>query len=207
MIEIKQIPLGPLQTNCYLLIKKNECLIIDPGAEGEQLIKFIEDKQLTLQAILLTHSHYDHIGAVDDLRNHFNTKVYIHKNENKWLNDPSMNGSQAFGFPSKVNEADYLFTEDKDFEIGSFKFKVLHTPGHSPGGVSFYFLAEKFVVTGDALFQSSIGRTDLREGNHAQLINSIRSKLLTLPDDTQVLPGHGPTSTIGSEKSNNPFIS
>lgn len=205
-VQVKNLPLGPLQTNCYLLLKDKDCLVVDPGSEGKRLIKYIEKHELNVQAILLTHSHYDHIGAVDELREHFQIEAYIHENEDDWLGNPALNGSQAYGIPQKIKKADRFFTEDESCQIGSFTFDLLVTPGHSPGGVSFYFPEEKFVITGDALFQLSIGRTDLRQGNHPQLIQSIKEKLLTLADETVVLPGHGPASTIGDEKANNPFL-
>lgn len=206
MIEIKQLPLGPLQTNCYLIVKNNDCLVVDPGSESERLLSFLKDNNLNPIAILLTHAHYDHIGAVDAVRDQYKIDVYIHKNEADWLGNPTFNGAERHELPGIVEEADHFFAEDKQYEIGKFKFQMLETPGHSPGGVSFYFEDEKFVITGDALFRASIGRTDFLGGNHSQLIDSVKNKLLVLADDVAVLPGHGPTSTIGYEKQNNPFV-
>lgn len=201
-MEWKQLPLGPLQTNCYLLIKNDSCLIVDPGNESEKIIQYIDQLQVKPLAILLTHAHYDHIGAVDVVRNHYQIDVYIHKEEDSWLPSLELNGGQL-----SINRADHLFTTDGEQKIGDFTFELLHTPGHSPGGVSFYFKNDRAVFTGDALFQRSIGRTDFRFGNHQQLLDSIQTKLLTLPEDTVVLPGHGPATTIGMEKSSNPFLS
>lgn len=200
-MEWKQLPLGPLQTNCYILTKENSCLIIDPGNESEKIIQYIEQLKVKPEAILLTHAHYDHIGAVDAIRDHYHLEVYIHEQERDWLSNPNLNSGQL-----TVQPAEHLFTEDGMQEIGSFTFQLLHTPGHSPGGVSFYFAEIGVVFTGDALFQMSIGRTDLRMGNHQQLLENIHKKLLTLPDDTIVLPGHGPATTIANEKRSNPFL-
>lgn len=206
-MKIEQIPLGPLQTNCYLLTNDNShCLIIDPGDNGEKLIEYIESKHMKPQGILLTHTHSDHIGAVDLLRDHFQVEVYVHEQENSWLQDSTLNGSYLMGRPFSVREADHLFTTDASYQVGDFHFQLLVTPGHSPGGVSFYFSEQQLVFTGDALFQGSIGRTDLPGGNHGQLIKNIKEKLFVLKDETTVFPGHGSSTTIGIEKETNPFL-
>ncbi|MGJ7921358.1 MBL fold metallo-hydrolase [Neobacillus sp. LXY-4] len=205
-MEWKQIPLGPLQTNCYLIIKDEECLVIDPGEEGDKLIHIITSQKLKPKAILLTHAHFDHIGAVDLIRDHFQIPVYVHEKEAKWLLNPSLNGSQFFGKLVRVKPADYILSEEKEFRIGSFDFQIFETPGHSPGSVSFYFKSKGIVLAGDALFNGSIGRTDLTGGNHQQLINSIHEKLLTLPEKTIVLSGHGSITTIAQEMDSNPYL-
>lgn len=204
----EQIPLGPLQTNCYIVADdKKNCLIFDPGEEGKKLINRLEQRKLKPQAILLTHAHFDHIGAVDDIRDKYNIPVYIHTNEKNWLMDPSLNGSQFFMMGQiKVKQADQLITSEDEMTIGDFTFEVFETPGHSPGSVSFYFKNDGFVVAGDALFQGSIGRTDLPGGNHEVLISSIHKKLLVLPEETIVLSGHGETTTIENEMDSNPFL-
>jgi hydroxyacylglutathione hydrolase len=204
-----RIPLGPLQTNCYVLTEEDgSCLVIDPGEEGPKLQHWLREKKLSPIAILLTHAHFDHIGAVDFIRNQYSIPVYIHTRESKWLGDPHLNGSGKFAMiePIRVNDADVLIEKEQSLEIGSFTIQVLETPGHSPGSVSFYFEKNRMVVSGDALFQGSIGRTDLFGGNHKQLINSIHQKLLTLPEDTLVLSGHGPETIIEDEMDSNPFL-
>lgn len=204
----EQIPLGPLQTNCYLIANSEKnCLVIDPGEEGKKLINHLEKRNLKPQAILLTHAHFDHIGAVDDLRDHYSIPVYVHEKEAKWLLDPSLNGSQSFMMGQiKVKQADTLFSSEGHMTVGDFSFQLFETPGHSPGSVSFYFKEDDVVLSGDALFQGSIGRTDLRGGNHEQLMKSIHDKLLVLPEHTLVLSGHGQITTIENEMDSNPFL-
>ncbi|QQZ10867.1 MBL fold metallo-hydrolase [Heyndrickxia vini] len=205
----QRIPLGILQTNCYLLSDENkECIVIDPGEEGEKLLSIINAQKLKPIAIFLTHAHFDHIGAVDSIRDTFHIPVYVHKKEAAWLSDPVLNGSEIFMMGKAVRQkpADQLITQESHLSIGSFNFDVFETPGHSPGSISFYVKELNVVFAGDALFQNSVGRTDLPAGNHQQLISSIKSKLFTLPDVTMVLSGHGPETIIDHEKRNNPFL-
>ncbi|MCQ6278090.1 MBL fold metallo-hydrolase [Bacillus sp. EB600] len=204
-----QIPLGIMQTNCYIVENsEGDCLIFDPGSEGEKLISWLNERKLKPVAIMLTHAHFDHIGAVDVVRDFFNIPVYVHEKEKNWLSDPWLNGSDQFRIPHPVHAkpADCLLTKEEKMRFGPFEFMIYETPGHSPGSVSYYFEAAEFVVAGDALFRGSIGRTDLREGNHSQLLKSIHDKLLTLPEETTVLPGHGPATTIADEMDGNPFL-
>ncbi len=208
-MECIQIPLGPLQTNCYILYKEDKtCLIFDPGEESDKLKSFIKQQQFKPLAIIVTHAHYDHIGAVDDIREEYKIPVYIHENEADWLVDPVLNGSIEENMVKTIRgkRADHLISEEQAMSIGNFHFHIYETPGHSPGSISLYFEEAKLVISGDALFKGSIGRTDFAFGNHSQLINSIREKLLTLPEETIVLPGHGPATTIGQEMDSNPFL-
>jgi hydroxyacylglutathione hydrolase len=205
----QQIPLGPLQTNCYIVENLDRsCLIFDPGSEGKKLINLLNQRKLKPSAIMLTHAHFDHIGGVDEVRNFYQIPVYIHKQEENWLGDPVLNGSQLFMIQDSltVKPADHILKNEAALTIGDFEFSIFQTPGHSPGSVSFYFEKEGFVIAGDALFQGSIGRTDLRGGNESQLLKSIHEKLLTLPVETYVLSGHGPVTTIGDEMDSNPFL-
>lgn len=208
-MEWYQMPLGPLQTNAYLLYDSDlNCLIIDPGEEANKVQQFINRKKLKPNAIVLTHAHFDHIGAVDELRDFYQIPVYLHQAEKKWLSDPGKNGSSFFQgiMPIEAREPDYLFSSEGITSIGNWTFELFETPGHSPGSVSLYFKDAEIVIAGDALFQGSIGRTDLRGGDHDLLLKSIHQKLLSLPEETYVLPGHGSVTTIENEMNMNPFL-
>lgn len=202
------MPLGALQTNCYVLYHDEQALVIDPGDEGNKLINWLEKNTLQPVAILLTHTHFDHIGAVDELREKYKIPLYVHKEEKDWLQNPVLNGSGLF-FPDKplrVKEPDCIIEEEGELTIGPFRLIILETPGHSPGSISFYEKERGVIFAGDTLFFGSIGRTDLPGGDHEQLLQSIRTKIFTLPKETTVLPGHGPGTTVGREINENPFF-
>lgn len=208
-MEFKQIPLGPLQTNAYVLYNdEKKALIFDPGGEGAKLNQWLKDEGLQPLAILLTHAHFDHIGAVDEVRDEWGIPVYIHQLEQDWLTDPKKNGSAFFmgNALTVINPADEIIQEEFVLSIGPFKLQIFETPGHSPGSVSYYVAERSIVFSGDALFMGSIGRTDLPGGNHQQLLNSIHDKLLELPEETIVASGHGPLTTIENEMNTNPFL-
>ncbi|WP_407268382.1 MBL fold metallo-hydrolase [Radiobacillus sp. PE A8.2] len=205
-MNIAQLSVGPLGTNCYIVSKNNQSVIIDPGGDSDQIVQLLEANQFTPLAILLTHAHFDHIGAVDELRGQYGIPVYVHELESDWLPNPNLNGSSLFrtGVIS-VKEADQ-YIEIGKMEIGSLAFEVRHTPGHSPGSVSYVFHEQQVVIDGDTLFDSGIGRTDLPGGETDQLLASIRTELFSLADDYVVYPGHGPSTEIGIEKRDNPFL-
>lgn len=205
-MEIISLSLGPLGTNCYILIKDKEALIVDPGGDSDQVINLLTSKKVVPQAILLTHAHFDHIGAVDDLRSHYQIDVYLHEEEKDWLSDPQLNRSNAFFGNEIVTRPPEHYLEEGELTISSFTFEVRHTPGHSPGSVSFLFPTEKSIIGGDVLFFGGIGRTDLPGGDMNVLVSSILTKFYSLPDDFTVYPGHGPKTTIKHEKVNNPFV-
>ena len=207
--NIRTYPLGFIQTNCYIISNaKKECLIFDPGGNGEQLVKELKRLNLKPIAILLTHAHFDHIGAVDDVREVFSIPVYIHPSEKSWLTDPGKNGSAKYAEIPNITakEAEFYLGKEEKTSIGDFEFFISHTPGHSPGSLTFYFETDGFAIVGDTLFQNSVGRTDLPGGNEKQLLHSIHTKLLTLPEATVIYPGHGPASTIHDEMNSNPFL-
>ncbi|MFB4162165.1 MBL fold metallo-hydrolase [Geomicrobium sp. JSM 1781026] len=204
-----QVPLGPIQTNAYVLQSNNqEAIIFDPGGDGEAFEKAIRDASLKPLAILLTHAHFDHIGAVDHIRDAFSVPVYVHQNEAEWLMDDELNRSRNFlgGNGFTVKPADQIIKEEGQLTIGDFSFQILETPGHSPGSVSYYHSSSETVFSGDVLFQSGIGRTDLPGGDEGTLMTTIHQKLITLPESTHVAPGHGPATTIGAEMDQNPFL-
>lgn len=207
-MKIDILPLGMVQANCYILQdNKKRCIIVDPGGQGEMLIDFIKEKNVTPIAILLTHAHFDHIGAVDEVLSVWDVPVHMHKKEFNWLKDPKLNGSNHFGLPDvTVNKIPVKLKMGEKLIIEDFQFDVFHTPGHSPGSVSFYMKDEGIVISGDALFQGSVGRTDLVEGNFDILKKSIEEKLFTLPDETVVYSGHGMSTTIGYEKLHNSYL-
>lgn len=211
MLEIYGMTLGPIQENGYIVVDQasRQALIFDPGDEGERLISWLKEQELEPVAILLTHTHSDHIGALDEVREAFNIEVYVHEQEASWLGDPEKNLSamQPFGNLSLRDAENIWTTEDMTSQsIGPFSFKVAHVPGHSPGHVVYIFDEAQMVVVGDAVFQGSIGRTDLPGGDYATLIGAIAREILVLPDDYQLFPGHGGPTTIGAEKATNPFF-
>lgn len=206
MLTIQTIPVGPGQANCYIIDNDKEALIIDPGAEGHKITAVIDERQVTPVAILLTHTHFDHIGALDEIRDLYNIPVYVSPEEQDWLDKPFKNLSGYQGNFVTARKADKLFQPDETLQISDFTFKVLATPGHSPGGVSFIFDEEQFAITGDALFGGSIGRTDLPGSEPNQLLISITEKLFTLPKYYTIYPGHGGSSTIDREIKTNPFF-
>lgn len=206
-MKIKTLSLGPLGTNGYIVSSGEECLIFDPGAEPKRIESFLKENSLKPLAILLTHAHFDHIGAVDYLRKAYSIDVYLHEEETDLLTDAEKNRSKVyFGEEGAVQSTkqDHFLTAGS-MTVGPFHFEAVHTPGHSPGSISFIFHEEKFVISGDVLFQQGIGRTDIPGGNLEQLMKSIFTKLYTLDDEFVVYPGHGPKTTIGFEKRANPF--
>lgn len=207
-IKWNQIPLGPLQTNCYILSKEQSCIIFDPGEEPQKIIQYIQTQKLKPLAVLLTHAHFDHIGAVDAIREQYQIPAYIHEKEAKWLMEPELNGSQRWfpDHPLRQKPAENLLSGEQDIQIGPFQFQIFETPGHSPGSISYYLKENEMVFSGDVLFQNSVGRTDLPGGNELVLFQSIIDHLLPLTDDTIVCPGHGPVTTIKDEKDHNPFL-
>lgn len=207
-LKIQSFVLGPVMTNAYLIWDEGtkHGIVIDPGSHPTELATAIQEKQLSIEAILLTHAHFDHIGGVEDVRKMSDADVYIHEQEADWLTDPEKNGSALFGAGRiQAKEADVLLSGGETFTFLGEEVRIIHTPGHSPGSVSYYWENHQFVVSGDVLFQGSIGRTDLPGGNHETLMKSI-SQLIELPEETSVLPGHGESTTLADEQHTNPFL-
>ncbi|MFZ2147783.1 MAG: MBL fold metallo-hydrolase [Sedimentisphaerales bacterium] len=209
-MKIDRLILGAYETNCYIL-RSNEatkdCLIVDTGLGAGKLIKFLEEHKLNPAAVVLTHGHIDHIAGVAALRSRFpDIKVYIHKLDAGMLAEPRTNLSAMTVGSFSIEPADFSVEEQSCIEQAGLKLNVLHTPGHTPGGICLYSKDEGIVFTDDALFADSIGRTDFPSGSIEQLLKSIMEKLFTLPDETKVYPGHGPITTIAHEKAHNPFF-
>ncbi|MCC3380389.1 MBL fold metallo-hydrolase [Paenibacillus farraposensis] len=206
-LSIRSFNLGQLQTNAYLLQGDDpqRAVIIDPGMNPGPLLRAIEP--LAIEAILLTHAHFDHIGGVEEIRNAKGCPVYLHPLEQDWLTTPKLNGSLMWpevSPPISTAPAEYDLAEGQQLDLIGHTFKVLHTPGHSPGSVS--FLCGKDLFSGDVLFRQGVGRTDLPGGRERDLYDSIQNKLFLLGDDVTVYSGHGPKTSIGYEKANNPYI-
>lgn len=197
---VKTYPLGSLQTNCYIAIDEdtNKAAIIDPGAQANYLIKEIEALGININVILLTHCHFDHDGAVTELKDKYKVDVYLNEAEEEYMN---IDTTGIFG---KLPKFYKYFNEGQEIKVGNLTFKTIFTPGHTKGGTC--FLVEDNVFTGDTLFNSSIGRTDFLGGSYNELINSIETKLMTLDNNVNVYPGHGPKSTIIHERMKNPFL-
>jgi len=209
-LRIQIIPAGPLSVNCCIINDENskEALIVDPGGDFEILKNIIEKSKLELKSILLTHAHFDHVGAVGQLKKHFNCKIYLHK-EDMYLWNNQMEQIGAFDLPYKREEElpdkpDVFLKEDDEIMLnGKSIARVIHTPGHSKGSVTFYFPKEKVAIVGDTLFKESVGRSDLWGGDGTVLRTAIRDKIYPLGDDTCIIPGHGPTTTVAYEKVEN----
>ena len=206
-MHIETLSLGPLGTNCYILSKENNCLIIDPGGDDHIIKEYVRKNNLTPLAILLTHAHFDHIGAVQEIRTYYNIDVYLHDAEKTWLENPELNRSILFLGEENAYQIDApdCIIEPGELVIGDFKMGVVHTPGHSPGSVTFIFEDDELIVSGDVLFQRGIGRTDLPGGDMQQLAHSIVTKIYVLNELFTVYPGHGPATKIKDEKELNPF--
>lgn len=209
-MKIDTLILGDYQTNCYILRTNpaaGNCLIIDAGFDGAELADFLAENKLAPAALIITHGHADHIAAVPLLRKNYpEMKVYIHNLDARMLAETDTNLSVLAAAPLTVEPADTTVCDGDYIEQAGIKLLVLHTPGHTPGGISLYSQRENLIFTGDTLFADSVGRTDLPNGDTQELINSIKQKLMPLPEETVVYPGHGPETTIGQEKLHNPFL-
>ena len=207
-MKIEQYCIGQVQTNCYFAIneKTQEMLVIDPGDCAQLLAEKIKQKGLKPKAILLTHGHFDHAMAAEELAGIFGGKIYAHEAEKETLEQSGLNASGMIGRRDSY-QADVFVKDGQVLQLAGMDLTVLHTPGHTEGGCCFYSEEDKVLFSGDTLFCQSVGRTDFPRGSMSQLIRSIRGKLLVLPDDVKVYPGHMGVTTIGMERRGNPFIS
>jgi len=207
-VILRTLPVGPLQTNCYLVVcsQTRQGMAIDPGGNAERILEQIRQLGAHLEMIVLTHFHFDHTMAVAPLRRATGARLALHQLDAEALsNPPAIFRMFAPALPQDV-VADDLLQGEETFQVGDITIQVLFTPGHSPGGISLYIASEKVVFSGDALFREAIGRTDFPGSSYEQLMQSIEGRLFSLPDDTTVYPGHGPSTTIGHERRHNPWV-
>jgi hydroxyacylglutathione hydrolase len=208
MVQVRQLPLGPLQTNCYLIGCEEtlQAAVVDPSWNGRSIVATAETDGWEITHILLTHSHFDHVGGLEEVKALTGAPIYIHAEAVEMLNNTTMSAA-FFGLRvSPPPSPDEYLSDGQEIQLGELLIQVMYTPGHAPGHVSFYLPDYRIVFDGDVLFQDGIGRTDLPGGDYATLMETIQEKLLTLPDETKVFSGHGPATTIGQERRNNPFL-
>jgi glyoxylase-like metal-dependent hydrolase (beta-lactamase superfamily II) len=199
---IKSLVVGPLESNCFIIADEHskEALLIDPGDEPERILELITENNFRIKFIVCTHAHFDHVGAVPEIKKETNAQIVIHQYE-LGIYEHTGELAASWGYELEpLPKPDILVLEGDNLNIGDLHFKILHTPGHSPGGICLY--GEGILISGDTLFAGSVGRTDLFGGDIGKLIISFK-KLMSLPEETRVLPGHGPPSTIRQEKVNN----
>ncbi|MDX1664333.1 MAG: MBL fold metallo-hydrolase [Candidatus Promineifilaceae bacterium] len=208
MLEILMMPLGPLQTNCYLAgcTETMDAAIVDPAWDGPRIAAAADERGWQITHILLTHAHFDHIGGLAALKEETAAPVYLHRDAEEMLQQAPHAASRWGLQVAPPPTPDHYLEEGQELQIGQLRSDVLYTPGHAPGHVSFHFPAEQALFDGDVLFQRSIGRTDLPGADYETLLKTIREKLLVLPDETRVFSGHGAPTTIGEERQLNPFL-
>lgn len=206
-LKVESLVLGMVETNSYFLINEEtkECIFVDPADDADRIIAYIKQKDYNPKGILLTHGHFDHILAADKLRQNFSIPILSSSEEVSILTREAMNLSYQFG-PGCILTPDRELNDKEEFKMAGFTIRALLTPGHTAGGMCYYFPKEKVVFSGDTLFMESVGRTDFPTGSAAELENSVRTQLFVLEDDIVVYPGHGPYTSIGHEKQYNPFF-
>jgi hydroxyacylglutathione hydrolase len=203
-VVVKKLVVGPLENNCFMISdeKTTECLVTDPGDEPDRIIDLIKENKFSVKFILCTHAHFDHVGALQELKDETGAQIVLHSDDLVIYRNAT-EAAKSWGFEiDPLPEPDLLVSEGDILRLGALEFRVIHTPGHSPGGICIY--GEGILITGDTLFAGSVGRTDLYGGDVIQLRLSFK-RLMSLPEETRVLPGHGPESTIGRERTGNFF--
>jgi hydroxyacylglutathione hydrolase len=208
-MQIAVVPVTPFQQNCSIVWceKTRECAVVDPGGDLEQVLEVIRSERLTLTKILLTHGHLDHCAGTAELAQRFKLPIEGPQQEDRFWIEKLPESTRMFGMAPADAFTPSRWLQDGDtVKVGEVTLQVIHCPGHTPGHVVFFHRTGRFAIVGDVLFAGSIGRTDFERGNHDQLLHSIRDKLFPLGDDVTFLPGHGPTSTFGQERQQNPFV-
>ena len=207
MYKIDSRILGMVGTNCYLLCNMDikECVLIDPADSQDEISRMIDESGCSLKGILLTHGHFDHIMAADALRDKYDVKVYASCDEKNTLEQPHINLGEAYGLKLSV-KADVWHKDGEILKLAGFDIEALHTPGHTEGGSCYYIREIGVLFSGDTLFCGSVGRTDFPGGSMSEIVRSIKEKVMVLPDDTKVYPGHGEGTSVGYERVNNPFL-
>lgn len=205
--EVLRYIVGSVCTNCYLLVnhKTGELLVVDPGDQAQLIEKQIEKTGAKPVAVLLTHGHFDHAGAAEELADKYQISIYAYEAEKETLEDPGLNLCGMIG-EHKVYHADIFVKDEEVLKLAGFSIRVFFTPGHTIGGCCYYIADEKILFSGDTLFQESVGRTDFPRGSASDLIRAIREKLMPLPDDVTVYTGHDESTLIGYERMHNPYL-
>lgn len=206
-MKVEKFVTGIISTNCYLAINEEtkQAVVIDPAACPSYLMSHIKSEGLKVEAILLTHGHFDHIMGIDGFLSEFDVPVYVHENDADAMEDPVLNQSSTYTSGYTFGKARYL-RDRQTLELAGYTFQVIHTPGHTKGGCCYYVASEDVLFSGDTLFQNSVGRTDFVNSSTSDLVHSVREKLFLLPDDTIVYPGHMGETKIGHEKKYNPYV-
>lgn len=206
-MKVEKFVTGIISTNCYLVINEDtkQAVVIDPAACPSYLMSHIKSEGLKIEAILLTHGHFDHIMGIDGFLSEFDVPVYVHEEDADAMEDPVLNQSSTYTSGYTFGKARYL-RDRQTLELAGYTFQVIHTPGHTKGGCCYYVASENVLFSGDTLFQNSVGRTDFVNSSTSDLVHSVREKLFLLPNDTMVYPGHMGETKIGHEKKYNPYV-
>jgi len=204
----KIFPVGPLQCNCSVIgdEKTHEAMVIDPGDQIEGILEILRQQKLTLKQIVITHAHIDHVGGAMKLKATTGAPILMNQNDHALLKMLDMQAAWVGMRPPGDVQVDEAIGQGRVLKIGEIASNVIHTPGHTEGSICLYFPAEKKLIAGDTLFAGSIGRTDLPGGSMDKIMRSLHTKVMELPDETEVVPGHGPSTTIGEERETNPFL-
>lgn len=207
-MQFEIIPVTPLEQNCSLLTcdVTGKAVLIDPGGDAEKLISKVEERQVELDKLLITHAHFDHAGAAAELSEFWNIPIYGPQRDDDFLAETLPTWSMQFGLEGRKFQPDRWLNQGDTVNFGEEQLEVLHCPGHTPGHIVFFHEGKRIAFVGDVIFRGGIGRTDFPRGSHADLIDSINNRLMPLGEDVSFVPGHGPMSTLGEEKRSNPFL-